>query len=173
MNCFNVSSLEAVLWVVFLRYSEAPVCKVLKASTNHILTLSKLFTNMPYHKAGPFSLQSFSPPWNGLCCWPLLGSCLRCSVSMELQNGLEWKGPLKLIQSSPLPGAGTPSTRSGFQSPIQPGLDLFQSWDSHSFSGQPHIVIHHPHSEKFLPFSVENHCPLLCPCRTGLWSMHS
>jgi len=37
------------------------------------------------------------------------------------------------------------------QSSIQPGLERFQGGGSHSFSGQPVPVFHHPPSEEFLP----------------------
>jgi len=36
-------------------------------------------------------------------------------------------------------------------SSIQPGLEYFQGGSSHSFSGQPVPVFHHPHGEEFLP----------------------
>ena len=38
------------------------------------------------------------------------------------------------------------------QSPIQPGLGHCQGWGSHSLSGQPVPVSHHPHSKEFLPY---------------------
>ena len=50
---------------------------------------------------------------------------------------------------TPLPWAGTPSTRPGAQSPIQPGLEHCQGGGSHSFSGQPVPVPQHPHREEF------------------------
>ena len=37
------------------------------------------------------------------------------------------------------------------QSSIQPGLEPCQGGGSHSFSGQPVSVPHHPHGEEFLP----------------------
>jgi len=41
------------------------------------------------------------------------------------------------------------------QSPVQPGLEHFQGGDSHSFSGQPVPVFHHPHGEEFF-FLISN-----------------
>ena len=46
-----------------------------------------------------------------------------------------------------LPWAGTPSTRPGC-SKTHPTC---QGWGSHSFSGQPVPMPHHPHSKEFLP----------------------
>ena len=37
------------------------------------------------------------------------------------------------------------------QSPVQPGLECFQGWGLHHFSGQPVPVFHHPCGKKFLP----------------------
>jgi len=37
------------------------------------------------------------------------------------------------------------------QSSIQPGLEHCQGGGTHSFSGQPVPVPHHPHGEEFLP----------------------
>jgi len=49
----------------------------------------------------------------------------------------------------PLPWAGTPSTRPGCSKPLQHGLEHFQGAGSHSFSGQPVPVPHHPHRKYF------------------------
>jgi len=38
------------------------------------------------------------------------------------------------------------------QSPIQPGLEHCRAGGSHSFSGQPVSLPHHPHGEEFLPY---------------------
>jgi len=38
------------------------------------------------------------------------------------------------------------------QSPVQPGLECFQGWDLHYFSGQSVPVFHHPHGKKLLPY---------------------
>jgi len=38
------------------------------------------------------------------------------------------------------------------QSPVQPGLELFQGQDIHNFSGQPVPVPHHPHSKEFISY---------------------
>jgi len=49
-----------------------------------------------------------------------------------------------------LPSAGTSSTRPGC-SELQPGLEHCQGGGSHSCSGQPGPMFHHPHGEEFLP----------------------
>ena len=67
------------------------------------------------------------------------------------------------------------------QSSIQPGLRHCQGRGSHSFSGQPVPVPHHPHREEFLPyisskpalFQLEaiTPCPITtCPCKQALSS---
>ena len=38
------------------------------------------------------------------------------------------------------------------QNPIQPGLECFQGWGLHNFSGQSVPVFHHPHGKKFHPY---------------------
>jgi len=38
------------------------------------------------------------------------------------------------------------------QSPVQPGLECFQGWGLHYFSGQPVPVFHHLYRKKFLPY---------------------
>jgi len=53
---------------------------------------------------------------------------------------------------TPLPWAGTLPPDQGAQSPIQPGLEHCQGGGSHSFSGKPVPVPHHPHSKEFLPY---------------------
>ena len=53
---------------------------------------------------------------------------------------------------TPLPWAGHLPPHQVAQSPVRPGLEHFQTWGSHSFSGQPVPVPHHPHSKEFLPY---------------------
>jgi len=59
------------------------------------------------------------------------------------------------------------------QSPIQPGLEHCQGGGSHSFSGQPVPVPHHPHSKEFLPCIYSKPTLFLfktitlCPTTTG------
>ena len=43
-------------------------------------------------------------------------------------------------------------------SSIQPGLECFQGWGIHSFSGQPVPVSHHPHIKNFFLISSLNLC---------------
>jgi len=38
------------------------------------------------------------------------------------------------------------------QSPVQPGLECFQGWGLHCFSGQPVPVLHHTRGKKFLAY---------------------
>jgi len=52
----------------------------------------------------------------------------------------------------PRHGQGHLPLEQAAQSPIQPGLEHCQEGGSHSFSGQPMPVPHHPHSEEFLPY---------------------
>ena len=65
---------------------------------------------------------------------------------------------------TPLPWAGTPSTRPGCSKPIQPGLEHCQGWGIHNLSGQPVPVPHHPHGEEFL-HNVQSK-PTLCQLKT-------
>ena len=39
------------------------------------------------------------------------------------------------------------------QNPVQPGLECFQRWGLHYFSGQSVPVFHHPYCKKFLPYT--------------------
>jgi len=39
------------------------------------------------------------------------------------------------------------------QSPVQPGLECFQGWGLHYFSGQPVPVFYHPYCKKCLPYT--------------------
>ena len=73
---------------------------------------------------------------------------------IESQNGLGWKGHLKIISFQlPCHGQGHLPLDQVAQSPIQPDFDHFQGWGIHSFSGQPVPVPHHPHSKEFLPYT--------------------
>ena len=65
-----------------------------------------------------------------------------------------WVGrDLKIISlQPPCHGQGHLSPDLVAQSPIQPGLEHCQGGGSHSFSGQPVPVPHHPHSKVFLPY---------------------
>ena len=66
--------------------------------------------------------------------------------------GLE--GTLKLIQfQPPCHGQGHLPLDQVAQSPVQPGVEHCQGGCSHSFSGQPVPVPHHPHSEDFLCYT--------------------
>jgi len=56
------------------------------------------------------------------------------------------------VVPNPCRGQGHFSPDQVAQSPIQPGLEHCQGGGSHSFSGQPVPVPHHPHSEEFLPY---------------------
>jgi len=68
---------------------------------------------------------------------------------------MEWlglEGTLKIIWfQPPCHGQGHLPPDQVAQSPIQPGLEHCQGGDSHSFSGQPVPVPHHPCSEEFIP----------------------
>jgi len=74
----------------------------------------------------------------------------KCNHRITEWFGLE--GTLKIIWFQP------PCHEQGHlppdqvaQSSIQPGLEPCQGGGSHSFSGQPVPVPHHPHGEEFLP----------------------
>lgn len=60
----------------------------------------------------------------------------------ESQNGLGWKGPLKVTLSKPWQRAGKSSSRPN---PVRPGLEHFQGWGTHLHSG---------HSEELCVFLV-------------------
>ena len=62
------------------------------------------------------------------------------------------EGTLKIILFQSCHGQGHIPLDQVAQSPIQPGLEHFQGGGSHSFSGQPVPVPHHPHGEEFLPY---------------------
>jgi len=96
---------------------------------------------------------------------------------------VEWfglEGTLKIIWFQPLcHGQGHLQLDQAAQSPLQPGLEHFQGGGSHSFSGQPVPVPHHPHSEEFpsyiyskstvFQFKAMTPCPLpTCPCKMSL-----
>jgi len=79
------------------------------------------------------------------------------------------EGALKIIWFQPpcLEQGHLPLDQAA-QSSIQPGLEHCQGGGSHSFSGQPVPVFHHPHGEEFQyarPFSLSQ--PVICkPNRT-------
>jgi len=95
-------------------------------------------------------------------------------------SGLE--GTLQIIQLQP------PCREQGHlppdqvaESPVQPGLEHCQGGGSHSFSGQPVPVPHHPHGKEFHPniesksdvfqFKAIPPCPVTtCPCKKLLSS---
>ena len=68
---------------------------------------------------------------------------------------IEWfglEGTLKINAfQPPCHEQGHRPPAQGAQSSIQPGLEPCQGGGSHSFSGQPGPVSHHPHGEEFLP----------------------
>ena len=51
----------------------------------------------------------------------------------------------------PCPGQGHLPLDQVVPNPVQRGLEHFQGWGTHNFSGQPVPVSHHPYSKKFLP----------------------
>uniref|UniRef100_A0A8B9TVM6 Fibrinogen C-terminal domain-containing protein n=1 Tax=Anas platyrhynchos TaxID=8839 RepID=A0A8B9TVM6_ANAPL len=62
---------------------------------------------------------------------------------------MAWVGrDLKPFQFQPLPWARPLPPAQAAQSPIQPGLEHFQGWDIHCFSGQPGPVSHLPQSKE-------------------------
>jgi len=68
---------------------------------------------------------------------------------------LWWEGSLKIVEFQ-LPGG-----RQGHllldhvaKILIQPGLEHFLGWGTHSFSGQSVSVTHHFHMEEFFPYSL-------------------
>ena len=69
---------------------------------------------------------------------------------------IDWFGleaTLKIIQfQSPCHEQGHLPLDQVAQSSIQPGLEHCQEGGSHSFSGQPVPVPHHPQGEEFLPY---------------------
>ncbi|NWW54203.1 SHAN3 protein, partial [Pedionomus torquatus] len=82
---------------------------------------------------------------------------------------IELEGTFKIIQfHPPCPGQGHLPPPQVAPSSIQPGLEPLQGWGSHSFSGQPLPVPHHPHSKEVLP-KIQSKSPLfqfktLPPC---------
>ena len=89
---------------------------------------------------------------------------------MRSQNHrLVWVG--RDLKAHPVPalchGQGHLPLDQVAQSPIQPGLDHCQGWDSHSFSGQPVPGPHHPHREELVsnlnfPSFSSKPFPLFC-----------
>jgi len=76
-------------------------------------------------------------------------------LSVIFHRIIEWfglEGTLKIIRFQlPCHKEGHLLLDQVAQSPIQPGLEHCQGGGSHSFSGQPLPVPHHPHGEEFLP----------------------
>jgi len=60
-------------------------------------------------------------------------------------------GTANYTQFQPLPQAELLPLSSASQGPVQPGLEYVQRWGTHSFSGQPVPVPHHPESKKIPP----------------------
>ncbi|KAK4822675.1 hypothetical protein QYF61_019042 [Mycteria americana] len=82
----------------------------------------------------------------------------------------EWfglEGTLKIIWfQAPCHGQGHLPLDQVAQSPIQPGLEHFQGWDIHSFSGQPV-----PSNSTLFQFKAITPCPIAtCPCKKSLSS---
>ena len=65
--------------------------------------------------------------------------------------GLEGTFKGHLVQP-PCHGQGHLALDQVAQSPVQPGLEHFQGWGIHNFSGQPVPVSHRPHRTTFLPY---------------------
>jgi len=53
---------------------------------------------------------------------------------------------------TPLHGEGHLPLDQVAQSPVQPGLEPFQAWGIHSFSGRPVPVAHHPQCKEFFSY---------------------
>jgi len=70
-------------------------------------------------------------------------------IIIEPQNGLGWKGLLKVMQSM---GRDISHSIRLLKSPIQTDLQHFQWWGIYNFSGQPGPVSNLPHPEEFLPY---------------------
>jgi len=77
------------------------------------------------------------------------GQQIHLRVFIESQNGKGWKGPKDHLVPSPCREQGHLPLDQVAQSSIQPGLEHCQGGGSHSFSGQPVPVFHHPHGEEF------------------------
>jgi len=60
------------------------------------------------------------------------------------------------LSQTPLPWAGTPSTRPGCSEHCPTWPESFQGWGLHYLSGQSVPVYHHPHGKKFLLISSLN-----------------
>jgi len=93
--------------------------------------------------------------------------------SVESSNGLGCKGPLKAIQSSPLPKQGHPEQAA--QDHVQVGLEYLQRRRLHSLPGQPGTGLRHPQREEVLPH-LQLELPLLqfvpiapCPVTGHYW----
>jgi len=93
-----------------------------------------------------------------MCCVVAVANCLCINLSINInlfQRITEWfglEGTLKIIWFQP------PCHKQGHlpldevaQSSIPPGLEHCQGGGSHSCSGQPIPVFHHPQTKEFLP----------------------
>jgi len=75
----------------------------------------------------------------------------KTNMFTESQNGLRWKGLYRSsISKPPCHGQGHLPLDQVAHSPILPGLEHCQGGGSHSFSGQPVPVPHHPHRKEFI-----------------------
>jgi len=81
-----------------------------------------------------------------------MGLCLTGSLFHRIIEWFGLEGTLKIIWfQPPCHEQGHLPPDQAAQSSIQPGLEHCQGGGSHSFSGQPGPVFHHPHGEEFLP----------------------
>ena len=107
-----------------------------------------------------------------LCFWHWIFSLLQSNTHIpseitESQSGWGWKGPLKIIWSSPPVQAGPP--RASCPGPHPDGFWLSPIY-SH-LSGQPVPVLSHPHSKKVVSWCSEGTC-CVSVCAHCLWSCH-
>ena len=73
-------------------------------------------------------------------------------VSHRIIEWLRLVGTLKTVKlQPPCYGQCCQPVDQAAQGPIQPGLECFQRWDIHSFSGQPVPVPRSLLSKEFLP----------------------
>lgn len=63
---------------------------------------------------------------------------------------VQLEGTLKTTMFQPMLSVGTPPTRSGCTNLRTAGLEHYQGWHIHRFSGQPVGVFNHYHSEEFI-----------------------
>ena len=129
-------------------------------------TVSGKFRGMQIKQLGSFSpilskyflqmlLYSFIPlqySTEEYCLQILL--CIQSVLWTPVNHRMVWVGKdLKdHLVPPPCHGQGHLPLAQVAQSPVQPGLEPFQGGGSHSFSGQPVPVSHHPHREELLPY---------------------